>query len=92
MGGPPLMVLLLAVPVSVMADDTCLSRGQLFGVIFGSVAAAFLISAAFAMILYVWFRRSSKGSVQTISKSGRSYAIPEDLTIGVMKICRRTNC
>uniref|UniRef100_A0A8R1E0P6 Uncharacterized protein n=1 Tax=Caenorhabditis japonica TaxID=281687 RepID=A0A8R1E0P6_CAEJA len=33
-----------------------------------------------------------RGSVQTISKSGRSYAIPEDLTIGVMKICRRTNC
>ncbi|CAI2355092.1 unnamed protein product [Caenorhabditis sp. 36 PRJEB53466] len=61
MGGPPLLLLFLALllPVGVVADETCLSRGQLFGVIFGSVAAAFLISAAFAMILFVWFRRAS---------------------------------
>ncbi|EGT55365.1 hypothetical protein CAEBREN_20776 [Caenorhabditis brenneri] len=60
MGGQPasLLLLLILVP-AVLADDTCLSRGQLFGVIFGSVAAAFLISAALAMILYVWYRRSS---------------------------------
>uniref|UniRef100_A0A1I7T674 PDZ domain-containing protein n=1 Tax=Caenorhabditis tropicalis TaxID=1561998 RepID=A0A1I7T674_9PELO len=59
MGGQPISLLILAVLIStVVADDTCLSRGQLFGVIFGSVAAAFLISATLAMILYVWYRRS----------------------------------
>ncbi|CAA98539.3 PDZ domain-containing protein [Caenorhabditis elegans] len=60
MGGQPTsLLLLLSLVQYVMADDTCLSRGQLFGVIFGSVAAAFLISAALAIILYIWYRRSS---------------------------------
>lgn len=61
MGGQPTsLLLLLSLVQYVMADDTCLSRGQLFGVIFGSVAAAFLISAALAIILYIWYRRSSE--------------------------------
>ncbi|UMM35075.1 hypothetical protein L5515_007860 [Caenorhabditis briggsae] len=59
MGSLPILLLLLFLVQTALADDTCLSRGQLFGVIFGSVAAAFLISAALAMILYVWYRRSS---------------------------------
>ncbi|EFO98301.1 hypothetical protein CRE_21574 [Caenorhabditis remanei] len=58
MGGLLVPLLIFLVP-TVMADDTCLSRGQLFGVIFGSVAAAFLISATLAMIMYIWYRRSN---------------------------------
>ncbi|CAD6195401.1 unnamed protein product [Caenorhabditis auriculariae] len=44
----------------VSAAETCLSQPQLFGVIFGSVGAAFLICAVIAVLLWICLRRSQE--------------------------------
>ncbi|CAI5452457.1 unnamed protein product [Caenorhabditis angaria] len=59
--GPPIFLLVtISIIGEVMAAETCLSQPQLFGVIFGSVAAAFLIAGTLAILMYICFRKNSE--------------------------------
>ncbi|PAV82162.1 hypothetical protein WR25_19254 [Diploscapter pachys] len=85
----PLFLFLLGLINGVSAADTCLSQPQLFGVIFGSVAATVVISAGIGILLWILLRKDDH--VKTSDKSAytnEAYDV-EDKAVDAKKISQR---